>query len=67
MQWEFYFYALSLPHGHGFGDEPAVVAWSADDGNGYDIVIKSSKDDSFCRYLLTPTDTGHSVLPPLQS
>lgn len=46
-QWEFDFYALSLPRGHGFGDEPPVAAWSAGDGNGCGIVTENSKDDSF--------------------
>lgn len=29
---EFDIYALSLPHGHGFGQEPPVGAWMSDDG-----------------------------------
>lgn len=30
-QWEFDMYALSLPRGHGFGDQPPIGAWRSDD------------------------------------
>ncbi|MBB4120735.1 hypothetical protein [Martelella radicis] len=46
-RWEFDFYALSLPRGHGFGDKPPVAAWSAGDGNGCGIVTENIQDGSF--------------------
>lgn len=51
-QWEFDFYALSLPRGHGFGDEPPVAAWSSDDGNGCGIVTENSNYNSFGLILM---------------
>lgn len=51
-QWEFDFYALSLPCGHGFGNEPPVAAWSSDDGNGCGIVTENCKDNSFGLILM---------------
>lgn len=51
-QWEFYIYALSLPHGHGFGDTPPVAAWSSDDGNGCGIVTENGGDSSFGLILM---------------
>ncbi len=37
-QWEFDFYALSLPRGHGFGDQLPVAAWGDTGGLGCGIV-----------------------------
>lgn len=51
-QWEFDFYALSLPRGHGFGDTPPVAAWSSDDGNGCGIVTENGEDNSFGLILM---------------
>jgi hypothetical protein len=47
-QWEFDFYALSLPRGHGFGEEPPVAAWAGSDGQGCGIVTHNSVNDIFC-------------------
>ncbi|MGV2981965.1 hypothetical protein ACERNI_17490 [Camelimonas sp. ID_303_24] len=51
-QWEFDFYALSLPRGHAFGDEPPVAAWVSNDGNGCGIVTRNAKEDSFGLMLM---------------
>ncbi|TIU42160.1 MAG: hypothetical protein E5W26_02940, partial [Mesorhizobium sp.] len=46
-QWEFDFYALALPRGHAFGEEPPVAAWGSNDGNGCGIVTHNPESDSF--------------------
>lgn len=46
-QWEFDFYALSLPNGHGFGDEPPVAAWGGSDGASCGIVTRSATSSTF--------------------
>ncbi|MBW9113424.1 hypothetical protein JNB88_07150 [Rhizobium cauense] len=46
-QWEFDFYALSLPCGHGFGDEPPVGAWGGSDGLTCGIVTRNSATKEF--------------------
>jgi len=51
-QWEFDFYALSLPRGHGFGDEPPVAAWGSNDGNGCGIATHNAKSDAFGLILM---------------
>ncbi|WP_083469045.1 hypothetical protein [Methylobacterium variabile] len=45
--WEFDFYALSLPRGHGFGDEPPVGAWGSVDERSCGIVTRRVHDDTF--------------------
>ena len=51
-QWEFDFYALALPRGHGFGEEPPVAAWGSSDGNGCGIAIHNAKSDAFGLILM---------------
>lgn len=46
-QWEFDFYALSLPRGHDFGEQPPVAAWAGSDNQGCGIVTHSSLDETF--------------------
>ncbi|EHS50189.1 hypothetical protein PDO_2660 [Rhizobium sp. PDO1-076] len=46
-QWEFDFYALSLPRGHGFGDEPPIGAWGGSDGLACGIVTRNSATNTF--------------------
>jgi hypothetical protein len=46
-QWEFDFYALSLPRGHGFDDEPPVAAWGSADSLGCGIVTHNAVADNF--------------------
>lgn len=46
-QWEFDFYALSLPRGHGFGDEPPVGAWGGSDGLACGIVTRNVATKTF--------------------
>lgn len=46
-QWEFDFYALSLPRGHGFGNEPPVGAWGGSDGLACGIVTWNSATKAF--------------------
>ena len=46
-QWEFDFYALSLPRGHGFGDQPPIAAWGTSDGRCCGIVTKDSASGLF--------------------
>ena len=51
-QWEFDFYALALPRGHGFGEEPPVAAWGSSDGNGCGIAIRNAKRGAFGLILM---------------
>lgn len=46
-QWEFDFYALSLPRGHDFGEQPPVAAWAGSDGKGCGIVTRSRLNEEF--------------------
>lgn len=46
-QWEFDFYALSLPRGHGFGEEPPVGAWRGSDGLACGIVTRNVATKTF--------------------
>ena len=46
-QWEFDFYALSLPRGHGFGDEPPVGAWGRSDGLACGIITRNVATKTF--------------------
>ncbi|MBG1233962.1 hypothetical protein [Aestuariivirga litoralis] len=39
-RWEFDIYALALPRGHGFGDNPPIGAWGSDDGKNMGIVTR---------------------------
>ncbi|RWM79525.1 MAG: hypothetical protein EOR81_10980 [Mesorhizobium sp.] len=43
-QWEFDFYALSLPRGHGFGEQMPVAAWASDDARGCGIITQGVTD-----------------------
>jgi len=47
QQWEFDFYALSLPRGHGFGDQPPIAAWASIDGLACGVVTKNVSYESF--------------------
>jgi hypothetical protein len=40
-QREFDIYALALPRGHGFGDQPPIGAWLTDDAHGCGIVTQN--------------------------
>jgi hypothetical protein len=51
-QWEFDFYALSLPRGHGFGDEPPVQAWSGSDGRKCAIITRNGAHGTFGTILM---------------
>ncbi|TAX46506.1 hypothetical protein ELI01_30430, partial (plasmid) [Rhizobium leguminosarum] len=51
-QWEFDFYALSLPRGHGFGNEPPIGAWGGSNGRGCGIVTRSIATDTFGTILM---------------
>lgn len=51
-QWEFDFYALSLPRGHAFGDEPPVAAWGGSDGRGCGIVTRNEAAGTFSIVLM---------------
>ncbi|WP_051407928.1 hypothetical protein [Mesorhizobium sp. L48C026A00] len=44
LQWEFDFCALSLPRGHGFGEQTPVAAWACDDARGFGIVTQGVAD-----------------------
>lgn len=46
-QWEFDFYALSLPRGHDFGEEPPIAAWAGSDGQGCGIVTHNTVKEKF--------------------
>jgi hypothetical protein len=46
-QWEFDFYALSLPRGHGFGDWPPVAAYATAEGRGCGIITESASNGTF--------------------
>lgn len=46
-QWEFDFYALSLPRGHGFGDETPVAAWGSADGRSCGIITHQAVAGTF--------------------
>ncbi len=46
-QWEFDFYALSLPRGHSFGDDPPVAAWGGTDGRSCGIVTHQDVSRKF--------------------
>ncbi|WP_105436234.1 hypothetical protein [Neorhizobium tomejilense] len=46
-QWEFDFYALSLPRGHDFGEQPPVAAWAGSDGLSCGIVTHNSAAEKF--------------------
>lgn len=46
-QWEFDFYALSLPRGHDFGDESPVAAWGGEDGRSCGIVTRQAEVGGF--------------------
>lgn len=46
-KWEFDFYALSLPRGHGFGEEPPVGAWRGSDGLACGIVTRNVDTKTF--------------------
>src|SRR5690554_192480 len=45
-QWEFDFYALSLPRGHDFGEQTPVAAWAGSDGQGCGIVTQDSRNET---------------------
>lgn len=51
-QWEFDFYALSLPRGHAFGDDPPVAAWGGSDGRGCGIVTHNEAAGTFSIMLM---------------
>ncbi|MCS3902802.1 hypothetical protein J2T55_000806 [Methylohalomonas lacus] len=46
-QWEFDIYALSLPRGHSFGEQPPVGAWQSFDGLSCGILTQNINDRSF--------------------
>ncbi|MBL8582727.1 MAG: hypothetical protein JNL61_10950 [Rhizobiaceae bacterium] len=46
-QWEFDFYALSLPRGHDFGEQPPIAAWAGSDGQGCGIVTHNTVKEKF--------------------
>jgi hypothetical protein len=46
-QREFDIYALALPRGHGFGDQPPIEAWLSDDSLGCGIVTRTFPDGPF--------------------
>lgn len=51
-QWEFDFYALSLPRGHDFGAEPPVAAWGGSDSHSCGIVMHNAAADAFNTILM---------------
>lgn len=46
-QWEFDIYALSLPRGHDFGEQPPVGAWRSEDGLSCGALTRDVNDHSF--------------------
>ncbi|MCQ1774492.1 hypothetical protein NOI24_24605 [Neorhizobium galegae] len=46
-QWEFDIYALSLPRGHGFGDQPPTAAWITEDGRTCAIATLAGNEGPF--------------------
>lgn len=46
-QWEFDTYALSLPRGHGFGDQPPVGAWRSPDGLACGVLTQNADNSTF--------------------
>jgi hypothetical protein len=46
-QWEFDIYALSLPRGHAFGNEPPIGAWRSKNGITLGILIQNQTNNNF--------------------
>lgn len=46
-QWEFDCYALSLPRGHSFGDQPPITAWASADGLSCGAITLNANNGSF--------------------
>jgi hypothetical protein len=57
-QWEFDTYALSLPRGHGFGDQPPIGAWRSHDGLTCGVLTQHV-DDSHFGVLVMRRRTDH--------
>jgi hypothetical protein len=51
-QWEFDTYILSLPRGHGFGEQPPVGAWAALDRRAFGAVIFDHTDGTFGMFAM---------------
>ncbi|WP_217907903.1 hypothetical protein [Parasphingorhabdus flavimaris] len=40
-------YALALPRGHGFGEQPPIGAWQSDDGHAFGVITRHVKSSTF--------------------
>jgi hypothetical protein len=66
-QWEFDFYALSLPRGHAFGNEPPVAAWGGLDGRSCGIVTHNRATDTFGIILMRRRADSVWIVPRQES
>lgn len=56
--WEFGIYALSLPRGHAFGDEPPIGGWRSANGVTIGVLTQNQTDNTF-GYLIMRRRTDH--------
>src|SRR5258708_4162153 len=50
--WEFDAYAMALPRGHGFGNEPPVASFVSDDGTAWATICRSDDSGAYSYFVM---------------